>query len=325
MNTRKIIWNIFFVALWTTIGGGLLTLLIAANGKKRKNICNDYRITIKGMQNIFSETCCAFVEEKDIVKLVSTATGGQIKNEPLSGFNLRQLEDFLENNVWIMDAELWFDNKDVLHISVTEREPAARIFTTEGNSFYIDKTGKRMPLSDKLSVRVPVFTNFPGKKSLSSKDSLLLNDVRDIARYISNNHFWKSQVAQIDILQSCGHNCWQFEMIPVVGDHLVKLGNGSDIERKFKRLFTFYQQVLSKTGFDTYSIIDVQYAGQVTGTKKGTGKPAVDSVQLRRNIEKLLKQAKEIKNENNEIQQVKPVLPETEADKIPKAVMPKKN
>jgi cell division protein FtsQ len=325
LNTRKIIWNIFFVALWIAIGGGLLTLLIAANGKKRKNICNDYRISIKGMQNNFSSTCCAFVEEKDIVKLVTSATGGQIKNEPLTGFNLRQLEDFLEKNVWIMDAELWFDNKDVLHISVTEREPAARIITTEGNSFYIDKTGKRMPLSGKLSARVPVFTNFPGKKALSSKDSLLLNDVRNIARYISSKPFWISQVAQIDILHSCGHDCWEFEMIPVVGDHLVKLGNGSHIERKFDRLFTFYQQVLSKTGFDKYSMIDVQYTGQVTGTKKGTGKIAVDSVQLRRNIEKLLKQAQEMKNEEDEIQAAKPEISKKEAGKIPKAVMTKKN
>ena len=324
MNTPKIIWKIFFVAMWTAISGGLLTLLIAANGKKRKNICNDYHVTIKG-QNNFSGACCAFIEEKDIVKLVSTATGGQIKNEPLRGFNLRQLEDFLEKNVWIMDAELWFDNKDVLHISVTEREPAARIFTTEGNSFYIDKTGKRMPLSDKLSARVPVFTNFPEKKKLNAKDSLLLDDVRNIAGFISGNAFWMSQVAQIDILQSCGHNCWQFEMIPVVGDHVVKLGDGSNIERKFNRLFTFYQQVLSKTGFDKYNMIDVQYAGQVTGTKKGTGKIAVDTVQLKRNIDKLLKQAKEMKNETVEMQPDKPVLQKTEGDKIPKAVMPKKN
>jgi len=311
--------------MWTAIGGGLLTLLIAANGNKKRNFCNDYRVAIKGMQNNFSGSCCAFVDEKDIVQLVSTATGGQIKNEPLSGFNLRQLEAFLENNVWIKDAELWFDNKDVLHISVTEREPAARIITTEGNSFYIDKTGKRMPLSDKLSVRVPVFTNFPEKKTLNSKDSLLLDDVRNFARFISGNSFWMSQVSQIDILQSCGHNCWQFEMIPVMGDHIVKLGNGRHIERKFNRLFTFYQQVLSKTGFDKYKMIDVQYAGQVTGTKKGIGKIAVDTVQLRRNVEKLLKQAQEMKNENLEIQQVKPVLLKTEGDKIPKAVMPEKN
>ena len=47
------------------------------------------------------------------------------------------MEDLLENNVWIRDAELYFDNKDVLHVTVTEREPVARIFTTEENHFIL--------------------------------------------------------------------------------------------------------------------------------------------------------------------------------------------
>ena len=66
----------------------------------------------------------------------------------------------------------------MLHISVEEKEPVARIFTTAGKSFYIDNEGEKMPLSDKMSARVPVFTNFPDKKVFSTKDSILLNDIR---------------------------------------------------------------------------------------------------------------------------------------------------
>ncbi len=84
----------------------------------------------------------------------------------------------LEHNTWINEAELYFDNKDVLHVTVTEKEPVARIFTATGNSFYIDSIGRKMPLSDKLSARVPVFTGFPEKKVLSAADSVLLNEVR---------------------------------------------------------------------------------------------------------------------------------------------------
>ena len=51
----------------------------------------------------------------------------------------------------------------------------------------------------------------------------------------------------------------------------------------------FYQQVLSKTGFDKYSTVDVQYSGQVIGSKTRTSK--VDSMQLKKNIEKLLQEA----------------------------------
>jgi cell division protein FtsQ len=162
---------------------------------------------------------------------------------------------------------MWFDNRNVLHVEVYEREPIARIFTTAGNTFYIDSTEKKLPLSDRLSARVPVFTGFIDKKVYSAKDSLLLTDIKNIATYISNDPFWMSQVAQIDITPERN-----FELSPVVGNHLIKLGNGKDFEKKFSRLMVFYKQVLAQKGFDAYTTIDVQYAGQVVGTRRGTEK-----------------------------------------------------
>jgi cell division protein FtsQ len=58
----------------------------------------------------------------------------------------------------------------------------------------------------------------------------------------------------------------------------------------------FYKQVLSKTGFDKYKIINVQYKGQVV-VSKYAGDPKVDSVQLRKNVEKLLQQARDAQND----------------------------
>jgi cell division protein FtsQ len=100
-----------------------------------------------------------------------------------------------------------------------------------------------------------------------------------------------AQVAQIDITTDR-----QFEMIPVVGNHLVKLGNGENINQKFRRLMMFYKQVLSKTGFDKYKVINVQYKGQVVASKY-TDDPKVDTAQLRKNVEKLLQQARDSQND----------------------------
>ena len=70
---------------------------------------------------------------------------------------------------------MWFDNRNVLHVEVYEREPIARIFTTAGNSFYIDSTERKLPLSDKMSARVPVFTGFPDKKFIRPKTVCIIN------------------------------------------------------------------------------------------------------------------------------------------------------
>ncbi len=280
MSTKKIIRRIAFTTIWVAIGSGLLVLLVAAIGKKNKEQCRDYVITIKGAQDNF------FIDKNDVSKLLMAGVNGKIKGQPIAAFNLRELEQLLKDNTWISNADLYFDNQDVLHVTVQEREPVARIFTTGTNSFYIDSSGKKMPLSDKLSARVPVFTNFPDKAVLNAKDSMLLSDIKKTSLFILNDAFWMSQVEQIDITPQR-----EFEMVPTVGNQIIKLGDGTDIEKKFKRLYVFYQQVLSKTGFNKYDVVDVQYAGQIVAAKGKVSK--VDSVQLKQNIEKLLQQARQ--------------------------------
>jgi len=320
VNAKTTIRKVLFVAVWLCIGAGMLTLLLAAISNKNKGQCKDYTISLNGVQNNF------FIDEKDIEQLVMKATRGNIKGQPIASFNLHELEQMLEHNTWISKAELYFDNRDVLHITVTEKEPVARIFTTAGSSFYIDSLGRKMPLSDKLSARVPVFTGFTERKKMTANDSALLHDVKVTANYIMNHPFWMSQVSQVDITPDNN-----FEMIPVVGNHLVKLGNGDDIDKKFHRLMVFYKQVLSKTGFDKYKVIDVQYKGQVVASKYA-GDAKIDSVQLRKNVEQLLRQS--VEAENDTVMRTVPPIIKLEADsatasdpslKDSKVIIPEKN
>ncbi|HEV8506493.1 MAG TPA: hypothetical protein VGQ53_13870 [Chitinophagaceae bacterium] len=284
MTTKQIIRKIIFVALTLTACSGLVVLLVAAIGRRNHELCKDYVISIQGAQKNL------FINAKDIKKLLNSGTNGKIKGEPITDFNLRKLEQLLEVSAWVKDANLYFDNREVLHVSIEEREPVARIFTTSGKSFYIDNEGERMPLSEMMSAKVPVFTNFPDKKVLSTKDSILLNDIRKTASFILNDSFWMAQTEQIDIAEDRN-----FEMIPTIGNHIVKLGKGDDIDKKFHRLLIFYQQVLSKTSFDKYNVVDVQYTGQVIGSKTKMSK--VDSMQLKKNIEKLLQEARKMQND----------------------------
>jgi len=284
VTTKQIIKKIIFALLTLTACSGLVVLLVAAIGRRNHELCKDYTITIHGTpKNLF-------INEKDIKKILNSGTNGKIKGEPITDFNLRKLEQLVEVHPWVKDANLYFDNREVLHISIEEREPVARIFTTAGKSFYIDNEGDKMPLSELMSARVPVFTNFPEKKVLSTKDSILLNDIKKTASFILNDSFWMAQTEQIDITEDKS-----FEMIPTIGNHIVKLGKGDDIDRKFHRLLVFYQQVLSKTSFDKYNVVDVQFTGQVIGSK--TKMTKVDSMQLKKNIEKLLQEARKMQND----------------------------
>nr|WP_236065475.1 cell division protein FtsQ/DivIB [Niastella soli] len=173
------------------------------------------------------------------------------------------MENQLKSNVWVKDAELFFDNSRVLQVRVEERVPVARVFTVAGNSFYIDSSGEKLPLSDKFSARLPVVTGFPSEKDkLTGADSVMMRDIIHVSNYLLHDEFWMAQVSQIDIQPDR-----TFEMIPVVGNHIIEFGDGTDYEKKFKRLLLFYQQVLSKTGMDVYQKLNVRYARQVIGVK----------------------------------------------------------
>jgi cell division protein FtsQ len=251
--------------LWCLLALSTIVLLVAAVQKKESLLCTDIRIEIEGAQEH------VFVDEKQVLQILSKA--GVVKGKPMSAIHLRSLEQAVRKDAWIKEAELFFDNNQVLQVNIVEREPLARVFTLQGNSFYIDSSGMRLPLSDKLSARVPVFTSFPGDRvRLSGPDSAVLKDIKLLARAIDGNPFWIELVSQVDITPQR-----TYQLIPQLGNQVIELGNAEDLDDKLNRLFSFYKQVWAKTGFEKYEKIDVQYAGQVVAIRRGEGKPVVDS------------------------------------------------
>ena len=264
---------------WLLVISGITTLLLAANSKQKEHVCKDVLIGIKGNEGKF------YVEKEDVLKLMEKTMSGSLLQRTIATINLAKLENGLRTNPWVSSAELYFDSKDVLHVFVREREPVARVFTAGGNSFYMDSSGARMPLLDKMSIRVPVFTGFTSARKFNAADSALLQQTKQIAQFICNNGFWNAQIGQIDITTEK-----KFELIPVIGDHIIKLGDGENIEEKLSRLFVFYKQVMSKVGFNKYAALDVEFKGQVVAIKKEPTSP-VDSIQLQKNIEELMNRA----------------------------------
>jgi cell division protein FtsQ len=279
VNTKISIRKILIVLGFMAASTGLVVLLLAANRKEQKHLCKDVRITIKSVSDVF------YIYKGDIITILKNGSNKKLIGQPLNEMNLGRMEQLLEKSSWVRDAELYFDSHDVLHITAIEREPIARVFSTAGTSFYIDSAAKRLPLLQKMSLRVPVVTDLPWSKKMNGRDSALVKEIKDLVLFVRNDSFWNAQVAQIDVV-----NGKSFEIIPTIGNHVIRIGNGENLEEKFGRLFLFYKKVLSKTGFDHYSIVDVQFDGQVVATQRGTTSK-VDSIQLQKNIKELILQA----------------------------------
>jgi cell division protein FtsQ len=268
MAKGKTIWKWVVNTIWVCVGIGTIVLLVAAMRQKEGRQCREVNIDIAGESNNF------FVDKKDILDVIAAVAGGNPIGKPVGNCNLQQMEAALKKNVWIREAQLFFDNNEVLKVLVTEREPVARVFINGGGSFYIDSSAGRLPLSEKFSARVPVFTGFPSDKAVLSKaDSILLGDIKTLGMLIAKDSFCMALIEQVDIRLPRS-----FEMVPKMGNNMIVFGNAGDAAGKLERLKLFYRQVMGKAGFNYYSRIDVQYQGQVVAVRRNAADITADSL-----------------------------------------------
>lgn len=254
--------------LWFAIAGVGIVLLQAGVRSQNVKTCKEVDIEISGVSNNF------FIDEKDVQDIIKNFVGGNPKGKKLSSFNLRDIESRLEKDIWIRNAELYFDNNDILRVHVDEREPAARIFAVDGSTFYIDTSLKMLPLSDKFSARLPVFTGFPhGDSQAKNADSNLLRSVLIISEQLQKDSFLMAMIDQVDITAQRN-----FEMVPKLGRQTIVFGDATDAEEKFNKLKTFYKQVISVSGWSKYSTINLQFKNQVVAKIKDAEDKTADSL-----------------------------------------------
>lgn len=250
---KKLNWkNIFILTAWALAALGVVVLLGASIRQKNNRKLKGVVVEIRGAEKHM------FIDEQDVLQLVNSPA--PVIGRPMRAIPLRKLESQVKQNPWVNNAEMFFNNQQVLQVSIVEREPIARIFETSGQSYYIDTAMNRMPLSTKLTARVPVFTGYPVSKIT---DTTLLQSVILLSRLMNADSFLTAQIAQVDIVANK-----KFEMIPVLGEHLIAFGDSSLAADKLHRLKAFYQKAWLQHGINTYKIISLEYKGQVVAIKE---------------------------------------------------------
>lgn len=150
--------------------------------------------------------------------------------------------------------------KIVIHAD--QRHPVARLFL--GNKeCYIDLDGNVIPTSNIGECNVVVASG-------EDLDSLSVDSVQaqiktlwQVARYLDGHPDYKVLIDQLHIQ----HN-GEVLMVPKVGDHVIELGDASDLDNKFADLLAFYRNGMSRAGWRTYARISLKFKDQVVCTKK---------------------------------------------------------
>jgi cell division protein FtsQ len=282
--------------VWIILASGVVVLLVAAMSKKNTERIRGVEIKISGIQNNY------FIDKNEVLKILEKVNGKKLDRASFRSLNLTAMEKQLLQNDWIRKAELFFDNNKVLQVKVTEREPIARIFTVSGASFYIDSSLDKLPLSDKYSARLPVFTGFPTEvRVLKKKDSVLLNNIKILSEYINTHLFWMAQIDQLDITPD-----GDFELIPKLGNQLIRFGNADNYEQKFNKLLAFYKKVETNVGWNKYSVLDIRYKNQVVGVVRDAAEIQSDSLKAVEIMKEIISEAEKNTNDSTKIQLPQP-------------------
>lgn len=256
-----------YIILWIGFFVGTVVMLSFSSSRQDSKFCNELKIQID------TETGMHFITEDDVI--------AALRNEGLNPvgltmgeIDLRGMENALIQIPEIKRAEVYKNMNGEVGIKIYQRVPIARVFNQSGRNFYLDNEGFQMPVSEKYSPRVMVFTgniNDPAT-DLSAREldlnpeldkMYMADEIFQLAKYINDDEFWSAQIQQVHV-----NAVGEFELIPTVGNHRVIFGSLENMDGKFKKLFVFYKEGLNNTDWEKYDSVNVKYKHQIICTKK---------------------------------------------------------
>lgn len=249
ISVRKIIQALLTLVL----AGVCITAVSSATRLHKARKLDEVDISIKNKQY-------GFVTQDEVKSTLLRDGEIREKETKVSLLNVKQMEQVLTANPWVKDAQVYIDNSSKLHALVTQRVPVVRIFEGDGNSYYLDRDNEPLPLSSKYSQYTMVVTNVPELKGDSASEALKAQ-ILTLTSFIRQDSFWNAQVSQVIVRDDM-----RFEIVPVLGEQTIIVGDTTDLQKKFNNLFTFYTKVLNKIGWDRYEVLDLSYKGQLVAS-----------------------------------------------------------
>ena len=168
------------------------------------------------------------------------------KNRSNLTLDLKEIEDFLEIQPEILNAEVFLLPNGNLKIEIFERIPIIRI---QERGLYLDKNGEKIPLSNNYVYKVPIFSN-----SFKNKN---IDEIIYLTKIMSSDSFFKNEFSEMWIEDN------KFYIRFRNFDFNILWGTNTKIKNKSKNLLAFcaYSQ------FDTLNIspkkIDLSIENQI--------------------------------------------------------------
>ena len=241
------------ILIYSFSGLLLLTLITFAGIKNNGRSVENVRVEIFDQEGIF------FTDQLEVVDLMTDRSEDYVIGVEMGDLNPKVLEERVETNPFVKDAQVYRDLKGNLQVKVEQSKPIARLFIDGKKDRYIDEDGRVLPINAKHTARVPLMeTEFEFMWEKNLKESKFGRQVFALLTFIEKDEFWRAQIAHIFIKKD-----GEIELYPQVTKQVVEFGKPEDLERKFSKLMTFYKEVLPKKGWNTYDRVNLKFENQI--------------------------------------------------------------
>lgn len=247
-----------FKVVLKTIGITLLITYLAVCGfiwrlGKPDMVYRDVKVVI------CDSTDAQFIDEQDVLHVVfRSADSLNPVGKKAKLFNAYHLEQVLENNSLIAEANCYPTPDSILRIDIYQRKPILRIKSNKlTHDCYLDNHGELMRYkASRRAIDVPLATGFVSQEIATSQ-------LFELAKFLKKHHRWNKDIVQIYVEQN-----GDIRLVPRKGDHTILIGSVDNLETKLDHLETFYDEVLDRKGWNSYQTINLKFKGQVIAEKK---------------------------------------------------------
>jgi cell division protein FtsQ len=244
--------------LWILLGVGVGVIVASVLAWRASS-----RLVNAIVINIEDKSQAEFVTEKDVEHIIEQKNLCKVGLTQLDDLNLKAIEDSIKTFNFVLSCHASKDLKGNLVLDIRQNRPVARIIRPNNQSEYLAANGVTMPLSKKHTARVLVLSGegtYKLRKDFCRVDSLG-KQFFDFIRYIDSNDFWKAQITQIEINKK-----FEITFYTQAGNQRIEIGRSIDeaeIEKKMKKVMTFYREIVPVKGWNAYQRINVEYDKQI--------------------------------------------------------------
>lgn len=213
-----------------------------------------------------------FLSREEISTTIAQLLGDSVRGRPMKEISIRMIRERLQENHYVSKAIVFATVDGFIHVEISQRTPVIRVHNLHGEQFYISGDGRMIPISGRYTARVIPVNGMISERFDPSRDLVPVPDEQGeidgrittlqkiflLAINLQKDPFLNAQVEQVYV-----GGQGDFELIPLLGNHRILMGNADDIPGKLARLKTFYLEAMNRKGWDAYKTVNIQFRNQV--------------------------------------------------------------